>query len=159
MIFGSLPSACHRGAHRRQIHQQRHAGEILQNDARDDERDFLVRRLLRVPVRERLDIFAATFLPSQLRSTDSSTMRMLTGRREIGPMPCFSSAGSEWKNTFAAVSGIEFWRVLNSLFMLFLLNERRRCSCLPCSHFSSASFALILSKFGSIARVLVALEY
>ena len=37
-----------------------------------------------------------TFLPSQLRSTDSSTMRMLTGRREIGPTPCFSSAGSEW---------------------------------------------------------------
>ena len=86
----------HRAAHRREIDEQRHAGEILQDDARDDERNFLVRRFLRVPVRQRLDIFAlATFLPSQLRSTDSSTMRMLTGSREIGPTPCFSSAGSE----------------------------------------------------------------
>jgi hypothetical protein len=35
------------------------------------------------------------FLPSQLRSTDSSTMRRLTGSREIGPMPAFSRRGSE----------------------------------------------------------------
>src|SRR5215468_9060691 len=36
-----------------------------------------------------------TFWPSQLRSTDSSTMRTLTGNFEIGPTPCFSSSGSE----------------------------------------------------------------
>src|SRR5262245_42361138 len=35
--------------------------------------------------------------PSQLRSTDSSTMRMLTGKREIGPTPASSSFGSEKK--------------------------------------------------------------
>ena len=35
-----------------------------------------------------------TRLPSQLRSTDSRTSRMLTGRRETGK-PAFSSAGSE----------------------------------------------------------------
>ena len=38
---------------------------------------------------------SVTFLPSQLRSTDSSTMRIDTGRREILPTPAFSSAGSE----------------------------------------------------------------
>ena len=38
---------------------------------------------------------SATFLPSKLRSTDSSTMRMETGSREILPMPAFSSAGRE----------------------------------------------------------------
>ncbi len=38
---------------------------------------------------------SVTFLPSQLRSTASSTMRIDTGRREILPMPAFSSAGSE----------------------------------------------------------------
>ncbi len=38
---------------------------------------------------------SATFLPSQLRSTLSSTMRTETGRREILPRPAASSAGSE----------------------------------------------------------------
>ncbi len=38
---------------------------------------------------------AVTFLPSQLRSTLSNTMRIETGRRETRPMPAFSSAGSE----------------------------------------------------------------
>ena len=36
-----------------------------------------------------------TFFPSQFRSTDSSTIRMLTGNREILPTPRSSSAGSE----------------------------------------------------------------
>ena len=45
MIFGFLPSCATARAHRRQIHQQRHAGEILQHDARDDERNFLRARL------------------------------------------------------------------------------------------------------------------
>ncbi len=38
---------------------------------------------------------SATFLPSQLRSTDSSTIRIDTGRRDTLPTPAFSSAGSE----------------------------------------------------------------
>ena len=62
MIFGSPPNVLHRAAHRGEIDHQRHAGEILQNNARDDERDFLVRGLLRVPVRQRFDIFALNFL-------------------------------------------------------------------------------------------------
>ena len=37
-----------------------------------------------------------TFLPSQFRSTDSSTMRMLCGSRETGPTPAASSAGKLW---------------------------------------------------------------
>ena len=55
MIFGFLPSFDDRGAHRREIHEQRHAGEILQHDARDDERDFLRARRLRDPPREVAD--------------------------------------------------------------------------------------------------------
>ena len=39
--------------------------------------------------------FSATFLPSQLRSTASSTMRIETGSFETGPKPAFSRAGSE----------------------------------------------------------------
>ena len=38
---------------------------------------------------------SATRLPSQLRSSDSSTSRIETGRREILPKPAFSSAGKE----------------------------------------------------------------
>src|SRR5579859_7999064 len=38
---------------------------------------------------------SVTFLPSQLRRTDSSTSRMETGRRETGPAPARSSAGNE----------------------------------------------------------------
>ena len=39
--------------------------------------------------------FSETFLPSQLRSTASSTNRMDTGSLETLPTPAFSSAGSE----------------------------------------------------------------
>ena len=40
----------HRRAHGRQVHQQRHAGEILQHDARHHERDFLGAGFRRLPV-------------------------------------------------------------------------------------------------------------
>ena len=38
---------------------------------------------------------SVTFLPSQLRSTDSSTSRMETGSFDTGPTPAFSKCGSE----------------------------------------------------------------
>ena len=43
------------GAHRRQIHQQRHAGEILQHDARHNKGNFRRAGLNRLPVRQRAD--------------------------------------------------------------------------------------------------------
>ena len=61
MIFGFLPSLRDGGAHRRQIHQQRHAGEILQHDARDDERDFRRARLRGLPVGQFLHVRFADF--------------------------------------------------------------------------------------------------
>ncbi len=42
-----------------------------------------------------LTFASLTFLPSQLRRTDSRTRRMETGSFEMGPTPAFSSAGSE----------------------------------------------------------------
>jgi len=59
------------------------AGEVLQHDARDDERDLVDPRGVRRPARELAHVLSVTFLPSQLRSTLSSTSRMETGRREI----------------------------------------------------------------------------
>ena len=38
---------------------------------------------------------SVTFLPSQLRSTASSTIRIDTGRRDTWPMPAASRAGRE----------------------------------------------------------------
>ena len=46
----------HGGAHGRQIHQQWHTGEILQHDARHNERDFLRPFRARLPVGQRADI-------------------------------------------------------------------------------------------------------
>ena len=62
-----------------------------------------------------------TFLPSQLRNTDSSTMRMLTGNREILPRPCSSRAGNECKNPSRPFPASNFFRVLNSSF-IFIAN-------------------------------------
>ena len=47
-----LPELDDRRAHRGQIDQQRHSGEVLQYNARDDERDLLRARSLRIPTRE-----------------------------------------------------------------------------------------------------------
>src|SRR6266446_6394354 len=55
-----------------------------------------------------------TFFPSQLRSTDSRTIRMLTGNREIFPIPCSSSAGSEKRNPSRSLPASNFLSVLNS---------------------------------------------
>src|SRR5206468_3021745 len=61
-----------------------------------------------------------TFFPSQLRSTDSRTIRMLTGNREILPTPCSSNAGSEKKNPSRSLPASNFLSVLNSSFMQLL---------------------------------------
>src|SRR5262249_26008838 len=60
-----------------------------------------------------------TFFPSQLRSTDSRTIRILTGNREIFPMPCSSSAGSEKKNASPPLPASNFFSALNSSFMIY----------------------------------------
>src|SRR5207249_64179 len=61
-----------------------------------------------------------TFLSSQFRRTDSRTIRMLTGNREILPMPCSSSAGNEKKSASRPLPASNFLSVLNSSFMKWL---------------------------------------
>ena len=51
----------HRASHRGEIDDQRNAGEILKNDSRNYERNLFIGRFLRIPVRQRLDIFALDF--------------------------------------------------------------------------------------------------
>ena len=123
----------HRAAHRRQIDHQRHAGEILQNNARDDERNLFVRRRLRVPVRQRLDIFAPNFLAvaiSQHRfEHDANADRQPRNLADA----LFFQRGQRMQEILRGRCRRRISvSVLNSSFT-----------------FSSASFALILSKFGS----------
>src|SRR5215813_4805810 len=61
-----------------------------------------------------------TFFPSQLRSTDSSTIRMLTGNREILPTSCSSSAGNEKKSPSRPLPASNVLSVLNSSVMQWL---------------------------------------
>src|SRR6266853_948576 len=60
-----------------------------------------------------------TFFPSQLRSTDSRTIRILTGNREIFPIPCSSSAGNEKKNPSRPLPASNFFSALDSSFMIY----------------------------------------
>ena len=60
---------------------------------------------------------AWTFFPSQLRSTDSRTMRMLTGSFEIGPTPASSRAGREWSWPVFPFPRSKERRVLNGVVM------------------------------------------
>src|SRR6478735_8809306 len=62
--------------------------------------------------------FRQTFFPSQFRSTDSRTIRMLTGNREISPIPCCSSAGNEKKNPSRPLPASNVLSVLNSSFSI-----------------------------------------
>src|SRR6266568_7846540 len=60
-----------------------------------------------------------TFFPSQLRSTASRTIRILTGNREIFPIPCSSSAGNEKKSPSRPLPASNFFSALNSSFMIY----------------------------------------
>src|SRR4029077_8498178 len=58
-----------------------------------------------------------TFFPSQLRKTDSSTMRILIGNREILRATCSSSAGTQYRNPSRQLPASNFFSVLNSSFI------------------------------------------
>jgi hypothetical protein len=89
-----LPRRCAAAAHRCQIGQQRHAGEVLQHHARNRERNLFGAHGIGLPAASCSTCSRVIFLPSQLRSTDSSTMRIDTGRRAT-PGNSSASAGSE----------------------------------------------------------------
>ncbi len=60
---------------------------------------------------------SVTFLPSQLRSTDSSTMRIDTGSRERSMPSVLPSAGSEWKRPVVEPM-LKVLRVLNVSWLI-----------------------------------------
>src|SRR5437764_8351906 len=69
--------------------------------------------------------FRRTFFPSQFRRTDSSTIRMLTGSREIGPTPCSSRAGNEKSDPPRPFPASNSFNVSNSSF-IFLSQRTQR---------------------------------
>jgi hypothetical protein len=54
--FGIFAQTLHRRTHGGQIHQERHAGEILQDDSGDDERDFFGALGARAPLGQGLHV-------------------------------------------------------------------------------------------------------
>jgi len=93
---GIAAETADRRTHGRKVDEQRNSGEILQQDSRDNKWDLVGALRVRPPVCEAAYVVFVMRCPSQLRSTDSKTMRMLTGSFEIGPTPSFSSWGSEY---------------------------------------------------------------
>src|ERR1043166_6420185 len=68
------------------------------------------------------------FFPSQLRKTDSSTIRILTGSREIFPISCSSNAGNEYSQPSSPLPASNFFSVLNSSV---IPNEAKRNRGIP----------------------------
>ena len=83
----------HRVAHGRQVDDAGHAGEVLEQDARRHERDFLLDVRCGIPVRERPMSSALTKALSSRRSRFSRRIFMEYGSRETPVKPAFSSAG------------------------------------------------------------------
>ena len=106
--FRVAAQALHRAAHGREIHHERDAGEILQNNARDHEWNFFVRRRLRVPVRERFDIFAphlfAIAISQHRFENDANAHRQ---PRDFADA-LFFERGERMQKSLAATSGVEF---------------------------------------------------
>ena len=102
----------YRAAHRSKIDNQRHAGEILEHDPRDHERDLFIRGFLRIPFRQRLNVFAPDFFsvaiaqhgfednPNTHRQSRNFSHTLLLQRRE------------RIQKSLAAVAGVEFFQGL-----------------------------------------------
>ncbi len=152
--FWIAAEVLHRAAHRREIDHERNAGEILEDDARDDEGNFLVGRRFRVPFRQRLDVFSPNLLAvaiSQDRLEHDANADRQPGNR---PDALRFERRERMQKSFAAVAGVELLQRLE--FVIHILGSLAStkdnvCDFVPSvrNHFSSASFALILSKFGS----------
>ena len=108
MIFGSPPNRCYRAAHRGEIDDQRDAGEILEHDPRDNEGNFLVRRRLRIPVGEALNIFA-TNLPAVAISEDRFEHDPDADRQPRDRADTlFLERGKRMERCLASKAGVEF---------------------------------------------------
>ena len=163
--FRISTEALHCATHRSEINHQRHAGEILQNDARDDEWDFLIRRRFRVPVGQRFDIFAPDFLAiaiSQHRfQHNADAHRQPRNFSDALSFQCRQRI----EEAFAPLPASNFLSALNSSLIPWLSYRAKstylslpspkisRDSSTPRGmtkvHFNSSSLALILSKLGS----------
>ena len=84
-----------RGAHGGEIDQQRHAGEVLQDDAGHDEGNFLVRGRLGVPIGQGLDVLLGDFFAVAIAEHRFEDDADGDGEPRDLPEPFFFSAGNE----------------------------------------------------------------
>jgi hypothetical protein len=82
--------------HGGQIDEERDSGEVLEDDAGDSKGDLVVARVTLAFQRANFSTSSlVTAFPSTLRSSDSNTMRMLTGNRERSVPNSEARAGRE----------------------------------------------------------------
>ena len=97
----------HGAAHRGKVHEERHSREILQDDPRHDKGDFLLRRSLRTPIRERLDVTGLNFFPIAISQhgleNDPDADRKLRDRADA----LFFECGKRVKVGGHAVAGVK----------------------------------------------------
>jgi hypothetical protein len=105
----------HRRTHGRQVHQQRHPGEILQDNARDDEGNFLGARRVGLPLRQFADVVFRDLLPiaiAQHRFEDQAN-----GNRQPGNWanPRLFQRRQRIKGRAPAVAGVELLEGFKSI--------------------------------------------
>ena len=105
----------HRRAHGRQVHQERHAGEILQDNARHDEWNLLGARRFGPPLRQFADVVFRDLLPvaiAQHRFEDQAH-----GDGQFGNLPDagFFQGGERVKCGVLAVAGVELLKRIKNV--------------------------------------------
>ena len=106
--FRITTESFHRTPHCCEVDHQWHAGEILQDDAGDDEWNFLVRRRFGVPVRQRFDIFASDFLAIAIAQHGLEHDPDAHWQSRYFPNSLFLKRRKRIKKAIAAFPGIKF---------------------------------------------------
>ncbi len=91
--FRIAAEARNRRAHRREIDEQGHPGEVLQDHTRHNERNFHLRRLLRVPVGQRLDVLLGNLFPVTIPEHGLQNDADADGEAGDRPHPLFFQSG------------------------------------------------------------------
>ena len=94
--------------HRGQVHQQRHTREILQNDARDNEWDFIMPRRRRLPLRQRAHAGFGDLLSVEIAQHRFQHYAKRDGQARDGAQPGLFQSGQRIEGALSAVAEIEF---------------------------------------------------
>ena len=129
--LGVLAHAGDRRAHCRKVHEQRHTGEVLEDDAGDDEGDFLVGGLLGGPVRQGFDALGrdafAVAVPQDAFQHDADGNGQFGNGADAG----FLQGGQGKQGAFAAIGQREGAEEVGGIHRRSLTMDRARHGARP----------------------------